>query len=80
MLGWSGDNGDPDNFLAVLLGCSGVGGSNRAQWCYQPFGPIQKAKVLPDNDAREPVYREAQVISRNRRLGPLSPTLSCSCR
>jgi len=30
MLGWTGDNGDPDNFLAVLLGCDGVGGANRA--------------------------------------------------
>ena len=23
-LGWTGDNGDPDNFLNVLLGCSAV--------------------------------------------------------
>jgi dipeptide transport system substrate-binding protein len=67
LLGWTGDNGDPDNFLAVLLGCSAVGGSNRAQWCYQPFEDlIQKAKVLPNNDAREPVYREAQVIFKEQ--------------
>jgi len=67
LLGWTGDNGDPDNFLAVLLGCSGVGGSNRAQWCHQPFEDlIQKAKVLPNNDAREPVYREAQVVFKEQ--------------
>ena len=28
ILGWTGDNGDPDNFLAVLLGCDGVGTTN----------------------------------------------------
>jgi dipeptide transport system substrate-binding protein len=66
-LGWTGDNGDPDNFLAVLLGCSAVGGSNRAQWCYQPFEDlIQKAKTLPNNDAREPVYREAQKVFKEQ--------------
>jgi dipeptide transport system substrate-binding protein len=48
LLGWTGDNGDPDNFLAVLLGCDAVGGANRAQWCNQPFEDlIQKAKILP---------------------------------
>ena len=63
LLGWTGDNGDPDNFLAVLLGCSAVGGSNRAQWCNQEFEDlIQKAKTLPNNDAREPLYRDAQVV------------------
>ncbi|MGR3782352.1 MAG: ABC transporter substrate-binding protein, partial [Albimonas sp.] len=40
LLGWTGDNGDPDNFLAVLLGCDAVGGANRAQWCYEPFEEI----------------------------------------
>jgi dipeptide transport system substrate-binding protein len=62
LLGWTGDNGDPDNFLAVLLGCDGVGGSNRAQWCYQPFEDlIQKAKVVSDQGERTRLYEQAQV-------------------
>ena len=67
LLGWTGDNGDPDNFLAVLLGCSAVGGSNRAQWCHQPFEDlIQKAKVLPTNAERTPVYMEAQKVFKEQ--------------
>jgi dipeptide transport system substrate-binding protein len=63
LLGWTGDNGDPDNFLAVLLGCDAVGGNNRAQWCNQEFEDlIQKAKSLPNNDQREPLYKQAQEI------------------
>ena len=62
LLGWTGDNGDPDNFLAVLLGCDGVGGSNRAQWCYQPFEDvIQKAKVVSDVSERTRLYEQAQI-------------------
>jgi dipeptide transport system substrate-binding protein len=62
LLGWTGDNGDPDNFLAVLLGCDGVGGSNRAQWCYQPFEDlIQKAKVVSDVAERTRLYEQAQI-------------------
>ena len=62
LLGWTGDNGDPDNFLAVLLGCDGVGGSNRAQWCDKEFDDlIQKAKVTSDRDERVRLYEEAQV-------------------
>jgi len=67
LLGWTGDNGDPDNFLAVLLGCSGVGGSNRAQWCYQPFEDlIQKAKVVADPAERTKLYEEAQVVFKEQ--------------
>ncbi len=63
LLGWTGDNGDPDNFLAVLLGCDSVGGSNRARWCYQPFEDlIQAAKVTSDPAERTRLYEEAQVI------------------
>ncbi len=63
LLGWTGDNGDPDNFLAVLLGCDAVGGSNRARWCHQPFEDlIQKAKVVSDMGERTKLYEEAQVI------------------
>ncbi len=62
LLGWTGDNGDPDNFLAVLLGCDGVGGSNRAQWCHKPFEDlIQKAKLVSDPAERTRLYKEAQI-------------------
>jgi len=67
LLGWTGDNGDPDNFLAVLLGCDGVERSNRAQWCYQPFDDvIQKAKVVSDVAERTKLYEAAQVIFKEQ--------------
>ncbi|RVU34123.1 ABC transporter substrate-binding protein [Hwanghaeella grinnelliae] len=67
LLGWTGDNGDPDNFLAVLLGCDAVGGSNRAQWCYQPFEDvIQKAKIVSDTAERTKLYEQAQVIFKEQ--------------
>ena len=62
LLGWTGDNGDPDNFLAVLLGCDAVGGSNRAQWCNEEFdGLVQKAKS-GSQEERTKLYEEAQVV------------------
>ena len=63
-LGWTGDNGDPDNFLNVLLGCSGVeGGSNRARWCHKEFEQLtQQAKAIADQDKRTKLYKEAQQV------------------
>jgi len=63
LLGWTGDNGDPDNFLAVLLGCDAVGGSNRAQWCNEEFNNlVQKAKTLSTQEERAELYMEAQEV------------------
>ncbi|MGE0847071.1 MAG: ABC transporter substrate-binding protein [Flavobacteriaceae bacterium] len=63
LLGWTGDNGDPDNFLAVLLGCSAVGGSNRAQWCNEEFDSlVKKAAEVSDQAERTKLYEEAQVV------------------
>ncbi len=63
LLGWTGDNADPDNFLGVLLGCEGVGSNNRAQWCHQPYEDlIQKAKITTDPAERKRLYDEAQAI------------------
>lgn len=62
ILGWTGDNGDPDNFMGVLLGCAGVGGNNRANWCDQDFDAlINKAKSISDQAERTKLYEEAQV-------------------
>ena len=65
-MAWIGDNGDPDNFLNVLLGCSGVkAGSNRARWCFKPFDSlIQSAKRKPGQKDRAVLYMKAQSIFR----------------
>ena len=67
LLGWTGDNGDPDNFLAVLLGCDGVGDANRAQWCTEEFdGIIKQAKEISDQGERAKLYEQAQVIFKDQ--------------
>jgi dipeptide transport system substrate-binding protein len=68
-LGWTGDNGDPDNFLATLLGCDSAktNGSNIAKFCYQPFEElVVKAKQTTDQGARTELYRKAQVIFKEQ--------------
>lgn len=64
MMGWSGDNGDPDNFLATLFSCaSAKDGSNYSRWCYQPFEDlIQPARQEADQAKRAELYKQAQVV------------------
>ena len=63
MIGWNGDNGDPDNWLGTLLGCEAVNGNNFSKWCYKPFDDlIQKARATNAQDARTKLYTQAQEI------------------
>jgi dipeptide transport system substrate-binding protein len=63
LLGWTGDNGDPDNFLGVLLGCDAVGGSNRSHWCFEEFDQlIQAARNESDKAERTKLYEQAQLV------------------
>ena len=63
MFGWTGDNGDPDNFLATLLGCGAVGGSNYAQWCDKEYDDlVTKAKQTAVVADRTKLYEKAQEV------------------
>jgi len=67
LFGWTGDNGDPDNFFVPLAGCAAarVGGGNIAKWCNQDFDAlVNKAVTLTDQAERAKLYEQAQVIMR----------------
>ncbi|MDQ2105882.1 ABC transporter substrate-binding protein [Azospirillum isscasi] len=67
ILGWTGDNGDPDNFLYALLSCNAArdGGGNMAKWCDAGFDDrIERAKRTSDSARRTALYQEAQEIFR----------------
>lgn len=66
MFGWSGDNGDPDNFFVPLLGCEAVkGGGNVSRWCNKPFEDLViKAAQTPRQADRAKLYEQAQVVVR----------------
>jgi dipeptide transport system substrate-binding protein len=70
-LGWTGDNGDPDNFLHTLLGCDAAlgssSGNNIAKWCYKPFDDlVMKAKTVSAQGERTALYRQAQVVFKEQ--------------
>ena len=65
LLGWTSDNGDPGDFLSLLLSCEAVGQSNRAQWCNAPFNElVAQARSTSDVSARTRLYAEAQAVLR----------------
>ena len=63
LYGWSGDNGDPDNWLGALLACDSIGGSNYAQWCNPQFDKlVTDAKLNSDPKVRTQLYSKAQAV------------------
>ncbi|NJM31081.1 MAG: ABC transporter substrate-binding protein [Rhizobiales bacterium] len=65
LLGWTGDNGDPDNFF-FLAGCDKDGkpaGQNISKWCDAKFNELMlKARSLSEQPDREAIYKEMQKI------------------
>lgn len=68
LLGWTGDNGDPDNFLATLLSCDGVGtSSNAAAFCNEEYEKVvQEAKRVSSQEERAKLYKQAQEIFKQQ--------------
>ncbi|HUH76551.1 MAG TPA: ABC transporter substrate-binding protein, partial [Devosia sp.] len=66
-IGWTGDNGDPDNFFATLFSCAAIGVSNYSSWCDKDFEDlIQKAKTTSDQAERTALYEKAQVVFKDQ--------------
>jgi dipeptide transport system substrate-binding protein len=67
--GWTGDNGDPDNFFVPLAGCAAArpGGGNVTKWCDQGFdGLVNKAATIASQAERTKLYKQAQVIMHDQ--------------
>jgi dipeptide transport system substrate-binding protein len=63
--GWTGDNGDPDNFFTPLASCAAArpGGGSASKWCNPAFDALlAKAVTLSDQGERAKLYEQAQVI------------------
>jgi ABC-type transport system substrate-binding protein len=66
MVGWTGDNGDPDNFF-FLRGCAGAraGGQNLSKWCNKEYDDLlTKARAISDKAERTNLYERMQVIEK----------------
>lgn len=68
LIGWSADNGDPDNFYRPLLSCGAIpSGTNRAMWCNQDYDRlINNALETDDIEARKAIYRQVNRLLYER--------------
>jgi peptide/nickel transport system substrate-binding protein len=63
MLGWTGDNGDADNFLYTLLDKDSIGSNNYSYYKNDKLHDILiKAQTENDQAKRNDLYKQAQVI------------------
>ena len=61
-MGWSGDNGDPDNFFAVLASCAAAKSNSLTKWCNPTYDAmITKAATISNVAERTKLYQQAQV-------------------
>lgn len=60
LIGWSADNGDPDNFYRPLLSCGAIpSGTNRAMWCDERYDSlINEALQTQNMERRKAIYEE----------------------
>ncbi len=63
MLGWTGDNGDPDNFLYTLLDKDSIGSNNYSQYSNDELHDVLIAAQTETEQAkRNELYKKAQEI------------------
>ncbi len=72
LIGWTGDNGDPDNWLGTLYSCDAIGGNNYSMWCDPAYDKlIKQAKVVTDREQRTVLYKQAQQLLKQQ--VPITP-------
>ncbi len=72
LLGWNGDNGDPDNFLYTLLDKNTINGNNIPRYSNEEVHQLLlKAQSTSDQKERETLYKKAQELIFND--APLVP-------
>jgi peptide/nickel transport system substrate-binding protein len=63
MLGWTGDNGDPDNFLYTLLDKDSIGSNNYSHYSSDELHEVLiAAQTETDQAKRNELYKKAQEI------------------
>ena len=64
LIGWSADNGDPDNFYRPLLSCGAIpSGTNRAMWCNERYDELlNQALETEDLAKRKAIYMQVNAL------------------
>ncbi|WP_028696012.1 ABC transporter substrate-binding protein [Pseudomonas cremoricolorata] len=72
LVGWTGDNGDPDNWLGTLYSCAAIGSNNYARWCDGEYDQwVEQARRVTDPAQRTALYQRAQ--QRLKQQVPITP-------
>ncbi|MCU7555064.1 ABC transporter substrate-binding protein [Alteromonas sp. ASW11-19] len=68
LIGWSADNGDPDNFYRPLLSCGAIpSGTNRAMWCNEDYDELlNEALQTEDIVRRKAIYQQVNRLLYER--------------